>query len=234
MSVVEAIKRFAFMLVGVFVTAFGLAACVKAGLGISPITTLAYALHTVIPSVTLGTFTFMQHCLFFLLTVLLLRREFKPYQLLILPSSFLFGRFIDWSEILLAPLPTPNYFVQIVVLLVSCVIVGLGFSMIISSGVALDANTVFLNSLSMRTGKPYSNLKVLTDLIIVALAALVALIFLHTVVGIREGTVVAAVAIGPIVGFFNRYLCKIERFFVHGGQGSASPSPAQEDGANQR
>ncbi|MCD8376413.1 MAG: DUF6198 family protein [Oscillospiraceae bacterium] len=218
MSVVETIKRFAFMLAGVFVTAFGLAACVKAELGISPITTLAYTVHNVIPAISLGTFTFMQHILFFLLTVLLLRRDFKPYQLLMLPCSFLFGRFIDLSEYLLSPLPVPNYFVQAVVLLASCVIVGLGFSMIISSGVALDANTAFLNALSLRTGKPYSKLKVLTDLIIVALAALVGLIFLRTVVGIREGTVVAAVAIGPIVGFFNRYLCKMERFFVPAGR----------------
>lgn len=167
-----------------------------------------------IPSVTLGTFTFAQHVCFFILTVLLLRRDFKPYQLLMLPSSFLFGRFIDLSEYLLAPLPVPNYFIQAVILLASCVIVGLGFSMIISSGVALDANTAFLNALSLRTGKPYSKLKVISDLVIVALAALVGLVFLHTIVGIREGTLVAAIAIGPIVGFFNRFLCKMERFFV--------------------
>ncbi len=226
----EIIKRAIFLVCGVFVTAFGLAATVKASLGISPVTTLAYALNQVIPGITIGMFTFFQHCVFFILTVLLLRREFKPYQLLILPSSFVFGRFIDLSGIILRPLPLPNYFAKIALLLISCVIVGLGFSMIITSGYALDANTAFLNALSYRLKQSYSKWKVITDIIIVALAALVGLVFLHKIVGIREGTLIAALIIGPIVGFFNPFVGKIERFFrPKGAADPGEPSADSED-----
>ena len=83
-----------------------------------------------------------------------------------------------------------------------------------TSRVALEANTAFLNAFSLRSGKPYSTLKTLTDVLIVVLAAAVALIFLHTIVGIREGTIIAALIIGPIAGFFKKRLTGMEKFFT--------------------
>lgn len=214
MTAAETIKRFLVMIFGLIITALGLAVCVETDLGISPITTLAYALNTVVPAISLGTFTFLQHLVFFALTVILLRRDFRPYQLLQIPCSFLFGAFLDLWKSLLSDTVPQNYVVRFLVLLLGCVIVSFGFSLIFTSGVALEANTAFLNALSLRTGKPYGTLKMISDIVIVILAAAIALIFLHKIVGIREGTVIAALIIGPIAGFFNRYLAKMERFFV--------------------
>jgi len=201
------------MLIGLIVTALGLAVCVRADLGISPITTLAFALNRVIPALSLGTFVFLQHIVFFILTVVLLRRDFKPFQILQLPCSFLFGYFVDFWEILLRGLAVNSYPLRFLTLLIGCAIVALGFSMSYTSRVALEANTAFLNAFSLRTGKTYGTLKTLTDVLIVIMAAAVALIFLHTIVGIREGTVIAALIIGPIAGFFNKLLAPMESFF---------------------
>ncbi len=210
----ELIKRFLFMILGLIVTALGLAVCVQPNLGISPITTLAYALNRVIPSMSLGTFVFMQHMVFFLLMVALQRKDFKPFQLLQIPCSFLFGYCVDFWELLLQNVTPNTYFARMIMLLIGCVIVALGFSLIYTSHVALEANTAFLNALSLRTGKSYSTLKTLTDVIIVILAAVTGLISLHTIVGIREGTVIAALIVGPIAGFFNRKLARLEHFFI--------------------
>lgn len=210
----ETVKRFLVMIIGLIIVAFGLAVCVQPDLGISPITTLAFALNRVIPSVTLGTFVFLQHLVFFILTVALLRKDFKPFQLLQLPCSFLFGYFVDFWEILLRGLPLDTYISRIVVLLIGCVFVALGFSLVYTSGVALEANTAFINALCRRTGKTYGTLKTLTDVIIVIMAAAVALICLHTIVGIREGTVIAALIIGPIAGFFNKKIVFLQKFFT--------------------
>ena len=210
----ETVKRFSFMILGLIVTALGLAICVRADLGISPITTLAFALNKAFPALTLGTYVFFQHIVFFVLTVVLLKKEFKPFQLLQLPCSFLFGYFVDFWEILLRGLTLNSYVSRILFLLIGCAVVALGFSMSFTSRVALEANTAFLNAFSRRTGKPYSTLKTATDVLIVVMAAAVSLIFLHTVVGIREGTVIAALIIGPIAGFFNRRLAGMEQFFT--------------------
>lgn len=218
MTAAETVKRFLVMIFGLIITALGLAVCVETDLGISPITTLAYTLNTVVPSISLGTFTFLQHLVFFTLTVLLLRRDFRPYQLLQVPCSFLFGAFLDIWKFLLSGTVPSNYIVRFLVLLLGCVIVAIGFSLIFTSRVALEANTAFLNALSLRTGKPYGTLKMISDIVIVILAAVVGLIFLRKVVGIREGTIIAALIIGPIAGFFNKRLAVLERFFVPGAK----------------
>lgn len=43
-----------------------------------------------------------------------------------------------------------------------------------------------------------SRSETITDMIIVIITATVALLFLHKIVGIREGTVIAALIVGPI------------------------------------
>ena len=202
------------MLIGLIVTALGLAVCVRADLGISPITTLAYALNRAFPVLSLGTYVFILHVVYFILALALLRRDFKPFQFLQIPCSFVFGYFVDVWEMLLRRLMLSTYLSRVAVLLVGCVIVALGFSLICTSRVALEANTAFLNALALRTGKPYGTLKTLTDVITVIMAAAVGLIFLHTIVGIREGTVIAALIVGPIAGFFNKRLAFMERLFT--------------------
>ena len=214
MTAGEMVKRFLVMLFGLIVTALGLAICVRPDLGISPITTLPYALSHVVPALSLGTFVSLQHLVFFILTVLLLRRDFKPFQILQLPCAFVFGYFVDLWGLLLEAFTPSAYWARILMLLAGCVVVALGFSFIFTSGVALEANTAFLNALALRTGKPYGTLKIISDIVIVLLAAAVSLIFLHQIVGIREGTILAALLVGYIAGFFNRRLVWLERFFT--------------------
>lgn len=214
MTAAETVKRFLCMLVGLIVTALGLALCVQLDLGISPLTTLPYAVSQAAPALSLGTLVFLQHLLFFVLMALLLRRDFKLFQILQIPCSFLFGYCMDLWGLLLRGLTLEAYWARFLMLLLGCVIVALGFSLIYTSGVALEANTAFLNALVLRTGKPYGMLKTISDVVIVVLAAAVSLIFLHKIVGIREGTVISALIIGPIAGFFNKKLAAVERFFA--------------------
>lgn len=210
----EMTKRVLVMIVGMIILALGLAICVNADLGISPITTLAYTLTTIFPAISLGTFTFLQHLLFLLLTIFLLRKEFKLWQLLQLPCSLLFGTCIDLWEYVLRDVQPTAYTSRLLLLAVGIVIVGLGFSLIYTSHVALESNTVFLNAVSFRTGLPYGKLKTISDIVIVVIAAVVGLIFLHQIVGIREGTVISALLIGYVAGFFNKKLARLERFFI--------------------
>jgi hypothetical protein len=211
MTVVETVKRSLVLALGVCILGLGVALCVKSNLGISPISTTAYTLHSIVPALSLGTFVFVQNFIFLILTIALLGRDFPLYQLLQLPCSFLFGLFVDvWEWVIRSTDVPAAYPARLALMLLSVVVVGLGFSLVVTSRLPLDSNTAFVNALVIRTGKPYHKLKVLTDVIIVALAATVALIFLHRIVGIREGTLVAAVFVGPVAGFFNKRLAWME------------------------
>ncbi|MCD7853441.1 MAG: DUF6198 family protein [Oscillospiraceae bacterium] len=218
MSAAEVLKRGMVMIVGMFALGFGIALCVQADLGISPITTIAYTMHQIVPSISLGIFVFLQNTMFFVLTLVLLRRDFRLYQWLLLPFSLVFGLIVDLSEYLLRNLNPSAYGVRILLVLASCVVIGFGFSLIVTSGVSMDTNTAFVNAAVLRTGKPYHRLKLLTDVALVVLASCVGLIFLHRVAGVHEGTVISALLIGPIAGFFNRRFRWMERLFLPRGE----------------
>lgn len=214
MSVTETVKRFVVMLIGIIISALGLAFFVHVDLGVAPLSTLPYALSLAFPALSLGTYSFLQHVVFFTLTVLLLRRDFKPFQLLILPCSLVFGYFVDFWNLFLDWLTPESYFVRILLLLIGCVIVAASFSMLFLSQVALEANTAMLNALVLRTKKPYGTLKTICDITIILLAAAVSLIFMHKIVGIQVGTIIAALVIGPVAGVFTKHMAKLERFFT--------------------
>ena len=213
MTPVEAVKRYSYMAFGLFIMGLGVALCVNADLGTSPITTLAYTMHHIVPSLSLGTFVFLQNLVFFLLTVLFLGKNFRPRHLLQIPCSLFYGVVIDFWEWLIRDWLPTVYWLQFLFLLGGILAMGLGFSLVFTSGVPLEANTAFLSAVTQRTGASYGKLKIGNDVVIVLLAMALSLIFLHRVVGVREGTVIAAVLIGLVAGFFNRRLKNAERFF---------------------
>ena len=53
------------------------------------------------------------------------------------------------------------------------------------------------------------NVKILFDIIYIALSAAVCLIFLGELAGVREGSIIAAVAVGMIIKLYNRLFEKL-------------------------
>lgn len=90
-----ALFRYGTFSLGVVVASFGSSLIVKAGLGCSPIASLPFVLNLLVPAVTLGTFTFLINAAALAGQAAVLRREFRPAQLLQLPASFLFSMGLD-------------------------------------------------------------------------------------------------------------------------------------------
>ena len=53
------------------------------------------------------------------------------------------------------------------------------------------------------TGRRYENIKILFDVLYIALSAIVCLVFLGEFKGVREGSIIAAVAVGLIIKLYN-------------------------------
>ena len=100
-SIKTALSRYGWFTAGVLLNAFGVALITKAALGTSPISSLPYVLSLRFP-VTLGQFTFLMNMLFILAQVLLLRKDFRPVQLLQVAVNVVFSLFIDVSMGLLS------------------------------------------------------------------------------------------------------------------------------------
>lgn len=90
------IKRYLLLLAGLAVMAFGVAFSIKASLGTSPISSVPYVVSLFTP-LTVGTATITMHCVFILLQILILRKNYHPIQLMQLPVAFFFGYLTDFG-----------------------------------------------------------------------------------------------------------------------------------------
>lgn len=75
------LKRYLLLLLGLSIMAFGVAFSIKASLGTSPISSVPYVVSLFAP-LTVGTATIIMHCVFIIMQILILRRDYHPIQLM--------------------------------------------------------------------------------------------------------------------------------------------------------
>lgn len=208
------VRRYAGLCVASFLMALGIALVTNANLGTTPITSLPYALSAIYP-LSLGAATFLLNMLLVALQKVLLGKKFLWTHLLQLPAVLLFSIFIDVCMWLTTPLITSAYPLQILLCLAGCAMLGLGISLEIVSDATVQPGEGMVIAIAYRTRAIFGNVKVLFDLALVTLAAGLSLVMLHAVVGLREGTLIAAVLTGFCVRFFSRWTRRLTPFF-HG------------------
>lgn len=197
-------ERYLMFLIGVVCSALGIALITLAGMGTSAVSSLAYVLTFVFPGISLGCFTFVVNCAMLGGQALLLRRKFPPVQLLQIPATFVFSFCIDLWMKLLTPIIPGAYAGRWAVLLLGCTSLGLGVALEVVPNVLILPCEGFARTCSQVFGWEFGKTKTGYDLAMVGAAALVSLLCLGTIHGLREGTVVCALTVGSISRFFCR------------------------------
>lgn len=64
-------------------------------------------------------------------------------------------------------------------------------------------------AISKVTGRRYENIKILFDILYIALSAVICLVFLGKLDGVREGSIIAAFAVGSIIKVYNKLFDKL-------------------------
>ena len=123
----DKLKRYSMFIAGVIFSALGISLITKAGLGTSPITSLAFVLTFIFPH-SLGEFTMLVNTVMFLIQAALLGKAFGKIQLLQLPAALLFSACIDGWMYILGFWKTGSYVGQVLMLLLGCVFLGLGIA----------------------------------------------------------------------------------------------------------
>lgn len=203
MSKKEYIKRYLILCAGLLIMAFGVAFSIKAGLGTSPISSLPYAVSVVSP-VTVGVATIIMHCVFILLQILILKKNYNPIQLLQLPVALLFGFMTDAAVAVLKNIECSSYPVKWLFCIIGIILVAIGVSAEVTADVVTLAGEGLVLALCKVLPVKFGNMKVCFDLTLVILAVLVGLIFAGTPSGVREGTAAAAVLVGQL----SKQICK--------------------------
>ena len=97
--------------------------------------------------------------------------------------------------------------------LVGSMVLGLGVSLEIISNATVLPGEGMVVAIVFRTHKNFGNIKVLVDSSMVLAAVLLSLAVLHTIVGLREGTIISAVLVGMSVRFFSRWTRRLAPLF---------------------
>ena len=192
------IKRILIFIAGLYCMGLGVALSVIASLGTSPISCFPYVVSEILP-VSVGTVTFIMNIIFLLSQIAILKKDFNPWQILQLPTLLVFSACIDWNIMMFSWLPIDTYLLQIVWMLSGCLILGTGIGLLLLADyVMMPADYLSRTIASVVVKKDFGKVKVAFDVTLVCIAAVTSLIFLHEIVGIREGSLIAALTVGII------------------------------------
>lgn len=200
------VRRWALLVVGLVIMAFGVAFSIKAGLGTSPISSLPYVLSLLpLPiTLTVGTATIAMHVTLILLQILLLRRRYDPFQLAQLPVALIFGSLTDFSVWALQGIAVSAYPARWVLCIIGILLVGVGVSFEVTANVVTLAGEGMVLAVCKVFPVPFGNAKIGFDVTLVVIASVLSLLFLSGLYGVREGTVAAAFCVGLVARQVNR------------------------------
>lgn len=209
----ELIKRYIFLLAGLFVNGLGVSFITKAGLGTSPITSIPYTLSLGFTP-TVGMFTLVFNIFLVILQVILLRRNFQLQNLLQLPIIALFSFFIGLTMSLLGFMQPETYAMKVVSLIVGCLILGFGVFMEMAANVAMLPGEATVRAVSDVFSTDFGKTKIAFDSSMTVIAAILSFIMFRHLDGVREGTIVAAILVGFIARLFKKYIGGIEKILI--------------------
>jgi len=209
-------RRLLIYIFGLFLLSLGVAFSIKSGLGVSPVTSFPYALSLVL-DLDVGLMSTIVFSFYVLLQILLLRRDFQLKNLFQLVIASLFGYFISLSNTIIMPLSPEGYLAELAFLGISLVFIAVGILFYLTANVIPMPGEGLVLSLQKVSKVAFSRVKILFDVTSVSLAGILLIFFYGNVVGLREGTVIAALGVGKLIGVFSKWIkpallrfCKIE------------------------
>ena len=166
----------------------GIALVVKSLLGTSPISSLPYVLSLISPF-TFGQTTFAINMVFVVFELLMLRRDFPAVFWLQIPVTILFGFCIDFFMNLFTIVPDA-YALKLLLCLLGTALVALGVAGQGIADVLMLAGEGAVYVFARKFHIDFGKVKVGNDISLVILAAIVSVLTMGTIEGIRLVTVV--------------------------------------------
>ena len=203
----ELIKRYSLFIVSLWFSALGVAVTKCGSLGVSCISSVPNVMSLRFTALTIGGWTFLWNTLLVFCQIALLRKNFQKIQLLQIPLSFLFGWFTDVAMLLAVKIPVNSYPMQLVMVVAGVAILAFGITLGVIANVVLNAGEGIVKALADVSGKEFGFVKMRFDAVCVILSLAISLVtFGGKIVGVREGTLIAAFLNGTMVKWYSRRL----------------------------
>lgn len=201
-------KLYITYILSLFISSIGVALSVKAELGTSALVCIPNVLSITFPILSIGVYSILFNIILILLEITILKNSFPKIQYLQFVVSVIYGYFIDFSLYLIKPLNPSDYITQWMFCIAGGIILAFGIYLQLKSAVIYLPIDGFVLSIAKIRNSLYSKIKPVVDISMIIIAVIISVYFMHTLIGVREGTIFAAIFVGPMVGFFRKHIDK--------------------------
>ena len=193
--------RWLVYIAGLLVLALGITLNTKTGLGVSPIISVAFVASE-LGGWSIGNTTLVAYIVFMLMQLALKGKKYRAWDLLQLPLSIVFTRFMNlFSDRIPVQTQLPG---QLFMLLLAIILTGIGAAMSLDMRLIPNPGDGIVQAISDFTGKEMGLCKNWFDGTMVALALILALVAQQRVIGVGIGTLAAILGIGRVIAVFNK------------------------------
>jgi uncharacterized membrane protein YczE len=199
----QKVNRILIYCVGMLALALGITLNTKTGLGVSPIISVAYCVSQ-ITGLNFGDMTFVLYALFVAAQLILRGKNRRWYDLLQLPLSLVFSRFLNlFSDGIPYDSGAHGFIANLLLLALAIALTGVGVSMTVNMRLIPNPGDGIVQAVADRAGWEQGFAKNVFDLGCVCVTVLLGLLWARRVIGINIGTVLAMVGVGRMVALTN-------------------------------
>lgn len=217
----ELSKRYFIFFISLFLQGFAIAMVARANLGNTPISSPNYVLSLHTP-LSLGEITFLFNILLIVIQYFLWPKAQRKEQYLQLflqiPISFIFAASIDVGMMVLNLFlaPTLPYIGAFSLLILGAITLAFSVSLQVTANATMISGEATVKLIATRLKFEFGYVKMAFDLTLVFLAVIFSLIFtkLSAIEGVREGTLIGALCVGPLVRIFMPKLKFLNTWFT--------------------
>ena len=200
------IERLVWFSAGILINSFGIVLITKGALGTSQISSIPYVLSLQLPSISFGMFSFIMNMVYIVLQALLLRRQFKPIQLLQIVVNVVFSASIDVFMAMLSFYAPQQLFTRVLSAIAGCIVLAFGISVEVAPDLIMVPGEGIVAAISKVSGRRFGSVKVVFDVTLILIAALLSWLFFGNIVGVGVGTLPSAVSVGQFVNLINHHV----------------------------
>lgn len=207
------IKGYGLFLLSLFIMGMGISLVTLAHLGTTPITSPPYVLSLSLP-ISFGMLTMLANFVFVLIEIIVLGKDFPKEQYLQLIVGPILGLSIDFWSYFILYIPQPFYIIQLLMVIIGCAIIAYSTVLQLKANVVNNPAEGVVKAFAFKTSKHFGSIKLYFDISLVVIAVIISFVSLGTIAGVREGTVISALIIGPLIKMFQAQTKKDKMNFL--------------------
>lgn len=221
-SVGEICRRIAVYCFGLFLMALGVSFSAIADLGMSPVNSIPYVLSEIFTNLSMGKWVIIIFSIYIIIQFLILGKNVQPQRVLQLLCTALFGYFTDFTNFCVGKLlpnpllmdisPVAIYFIRLGYLIVSMMLIALGILFYLTPNLISLPGEGIMQVIAEKAKIKLHIVKVMFDITVSIVALIISVVYFKQFHGIREGTVIAALGVGKILGFYEPIRYKVKNF----------------------